>query len=74
MIDQPKGDGKGTGNPGVGRILRIHIALDDLFALHEVVVHFPQKLGMDQVVGVKDDEGVILLFLGQHLRKHPVQA
>ena len=29
---------------------------------------------MDQVVRIEDDEGVILLLLGQHLREHPVQG
>ena len=29
---------------------------------------------MDQIIRIEDDEGVVLLFLGQHLREHPVQG
>ena len=74
MVDEPEGDGKGPGHPGIGRIFSVHIALYDLLALAQVVVHFPQKFRMDEVVSVEDDKGVVLLFLGQHLRKHPVQS
>ena len=74
VVDEPESNGKRPGNPRVRRILGIHISLDDLFALAEMIVHFPQKFRMDQIIGIKDDEGVILFFLGQHLGKHPVHG
>ncbi len=73
VVNQPKRNGKRAGNPSICRIFGIHISLNNLFSLAEVIVHFTQKFRMHQIIRIENDKGVVLFFLRQHLRKHPIQ-
>ena len=73
VADDPERDGERAGHPGVIRVLGVHVALDDLVALAEAVVHLHEELRMHEVVGVKDADGVVLLFHLEQAIEHPVE-
>ena len=74
VVDGPEGDGEGTRDPGVGRILRREVALQDFLSFEKAVVHDGEEIQMDEVVGVEDAEGVIFLIQGKDLREDPVHG
>ena len=55
VINNPEGDGKGTCNPGITRILSINIALYDFLAFTKFVIHFKQKIRVDKIIGIKNN-------------------
>ena len=74
VVDGPEGDGEGAGDPGVGRILRGEVALQDFLSFEETIVHDGKEIQMDEVVGVKDAESVIFLIQCKDLREDPVHG
>ena len=74
VVNNPEGDGKSTGNPGIIRILGVQIALDNLGSLAEMMVHLHEEIRVHQVVRIKDAHGIILLVHGKKLLKHPLQG
>ena len=74
MVDSPEGDGKGAGHPGVHRILRREVALQDLLPFQKAIVHHRQEIQVHQVVGVKDTEGVIAFVQSKNFGKYPVHG
>ena len=73
VADDPERDGKRARDPRVVRILRVHVALDDLVALAEAVVHLHEELRVYEVVGIEDADGIVLLVHLEQAVEHPLE-
>ena len=74
MVNHPEANGERAGHPGIGRVFRIQIALNDALAFHQVMVHHPQKLRIDQIISVKHRYRVILLGQLEQIGKAPLHG
>ena len=61
----PVGDRVHPGDPGVVRVLRVEVGLDDALALEEPVVELGEDVRGDDVVGVDHDDGVEVALVGE---------
>ena len=73
VADDPERDGKRARYPRVVRVLGVHVALDDLVALAEAVVHLHEELRVHEVVGVEDADGIVLLVHLEQAVEHPLE-
>ncbi len=74
MVDDPKRNRKRPCHPCVVWILRIQIALNDLVALEEAVVHLLEEIRVYEVVRIEDSDGIVLLVHRKELLKHPLKG
>lgn len=73
VANDPEGNRKRACHPGIVRILGIHIALDDLIALAEAIVHLHEELRMHEVIRIEYADRVVLFFHLEQTVKHPLE-
>lgn len=73
VANDPESDRKRACDPGIVRILGIHIALDDLIAFAETVIHLHEELRMHEVIRIEYADRVVLFFHLEQTVKHPLE-
>ena len=74
MVDRPESNGKGTGYPGVRRVLRGKVALHDPLSFEETGIHDSQEVQMHQVVGIENTKSIVALIELENFWKNPVHG